>query len=101
MTQVRLYLTIGLLTLILIVSQYHLWFQSTGIRDMLQTKKKLAQQIAINDQLKQRNEELLLQIQNIKESQDAAESRARSELGMIKKNETFYQIVQSDQRKKL
>lgn len=93
MTSIRLYLVMLFLFLLLIFFQYHLWFQPDGIRDLLRTKEKLTQQIAINDKLKQRNEALLSQIQRMQTSQDAAEARARVELGMIKKDEMFYQIV--------
>jgi len=73
--------------------QYHLWFESDGIRDMVILKQTLLQQTIENDKLKKRNEALLFQIERLQHSQDAAESRARNELGMIKKDETFYQIV--------
>ena len=73
--------------------QYHLWFESDGIKDMVILKQTLAQQASENDKLKKRNEALLFQIQRLQNSQDAPESRARNELGMIKKDETFYQIV--------
>lgn len=73
--------------------QYRLWFEPGGVRDMLQLKKNLAIQIGENGKLKKRNEQLLFQIQRLQNSQDAVESRARNELGMVKKGETFYQIV--------
>lgn len=73
--------------------QYHLWFESDGIRDMIRLKQTLAQQSKENDKLKKRNETLLFQIERLQKSQDASEARARNELGMIKKDETFYQIV--------
>ena len=95
MTNVRLYVFMLLLILLLIFFQYHLWFESGGMRDLLYTKKKLTQQLAINDQLKLHNEKLLLQIKLMQNSQDAAESRARNELGMIKKDEIFYQVVRA------
>ena len=53
----------------------------------------LAEQAQQNERLKKDNDELIFQIQRIQSSQDAAESRARSELGMVKKGETFYQVV--------
>lgn len=77
----------------LVFLQYRLWFQSGGIRNMLELKQTLAVQADENAKLKKKNEMLLFQIQRLQNSQDEAESRARNELGMIKKNETFYQIV--------
>lgn len=86
----------GLIFLILLlgVLQYRLWFQSDGVFDMLRLKKQLSIQAQNNEQLKKRNELLLLQVQKLQNNNnDAIESRARHELGMIKKNETFYQVI--------
>lgn len=87
-------LTIVLLA-VLGVLQYRLWFESGGIRDVIRLKGELAQQEAENGKLRKRNAELLAQVQGLKFSEDAEESRARSELGMIKKGETFYQVLKS------
>ena len=81
------------LTILLIFLQYRLWFESGGIRDMLRLRQTLALQTMENEKLKKRNEELLFQIQRLQNSKDATESRARNELGMIKKGEKFYQII--------
>jgi cell division protein FtsB len=81
------------LVAVLAFFQYRLWFESGGISDAVKMKKVLAIQEARNDKLRKQNEELLFQVQRLQESQDATESRARSELGMVKKGETFYQIV--------
>lgn len=75
------------------VLQYRLWFEQDGVHDVLLLKKSLAQQeLVIRDQKKQ-NDELIFQVKKMQKSKDAAESRARGELGMIKKGETFYQYV--------
>ncbi len=84
---------IFLLLLGLFFLQYRLWFASGGIKDLITLKKTLAIQTAQNQQLKKRNEELLFQVQRLQKSHDATESRARNELGMIKQDETFYQVV--------
>ena len=81
------------LTILLIFLQYRLWFESGGIRDMLRLRQTLASQTMENEKLKKRNEQLLFQIQRLQNSKDATESRARNELGMIKKGEKFYQII--------
>lgn len=73
--------------------QYRLWFEPGGFIDMLRIKKQLAIEVAQNEKLKQRNDKLVLQLQYLQASNDAVESRARSELGMIKQGETFYQVV--------
>jgi cell division protein FtsB len=78
---------------ILIFLQYRLWFEPGGVRDMQGLKRQLQQFSQENEQLKKRNEMLLFQIERLHNSEDATESRARNELGMIKKGETFYQVV--------
>ena len=82
-----------ILLILLIVLQYRLWFQSDGVFDMLRLKKQLSLQDQENGQLKKRNQLLVQQVQKLQNNNDAIESRARHELGMIKKNETFYQVV--------
>ncbi len=82
-----------MLVLLLIFLQYRLWFESGGIVDMMRLKKKLAVETQQNEQLKKRNQALLQQVQYLQKNNDAVESRARRELGMVKKGETFYQVV--------
>jgi cell division protein FtsB len=82
-----------LFVLLLIFLQYRLWFESGGIIDMMRLKKQLSMESHQNDLLKKRNQALLEQVQYLQKNNDAIESRARRELGMIKKGETFYQVV--------
>ncbi|HSW68825.1 MAG TPA: septum formation initiator family protein [Gammaproteobacteria bacterium] len=89
----RFNLWIFLLFGVLVFFQYRLWIGPGSIREMSQLKKQLAVEQSKNDKLKQRNELVRLQVQQLQKNQDAIESRARQELGMIKKDETFYQIV--------
>lgn len=93
MLSIRTSAILVVMTGALIFLQYRLWFEDGGIRDMLKLKKMLEIQTVENDKLKKRNEVLLFQIQRIQNSRDAAEARARGELGMVKKGETFYQVV--------
>lgn len=82
-----------LLVLLLVFLQYRLWFQTGGIVEMMRLKKAVALQQNENNKLKKRNDALVVQIGYLQKNQDAVESRARRELGMIKKGETFYQVV--------
>jgi cell division protein FtsB len=85
-----------LMVFILLFLQYRLWFQAGGMQDMWQLKKELALQVEKNQHMKLINKELLSQIRRSHNSRDAAELRARQELGMVKKGETFYQIVHKE-----
>ena len=73
--------------------QYRLWFETGGVIDMLRMKQQLAQQQAINEKLKKRNDRMVRQLQYLQANSDGIEARARGELGMIKQGETFYQVV--------
>lgn len=89
----RMNLVILMLAGLLVFLQLRLWLQSDGIFDMLGLKHQIAAMSLENEKLKQQNEQLMFQVQRVKHSADATESRARNELGMIKKDETFYQVV--------
>lgn len=89
----RLKLLPVLLVILLIFLQYCLWFESGGIIDMMRAKKKLAIEAQQNEKLKVRNKALLEQVQRLHKNNEALESRARHELGMVKNGETFYQVV--------
>lgn len=89
----RTWCLLAALTAGLIFLQYRLWFESGGIRDLMKLKQTLAEQQGVSDKLKKGNDELLFQVQRLQHSNDSIESRARNELGMIKKDETFYQVV--------
>ncbi len=73
--------------------QYRLWFGVGGMGDLLTLRHALSDQTVAIQQLKSQNATLLLQVKRLKESREAIEGHARNELGMIKKDEVFYQIV--------
>jgi cell division protein FtsB len=81
------------LVILLVFFQYRLWFSSNGILDMVHLKKQLEVQTQENQQLEKRNQGLLQQVHKLQNNKDVIESRARHELGMTKKDETFYQAV--------
>jgi cell division protein FtsB len=60
------------------------------VRDL---DNQLAQHRATNARLKARNDALDAEVRDLKQGLDAVEERARLELGMIKKDEMFYQLV--------
>ena len=73
--------------------QYELWFSVGGMNTVWQLKKDISKQQAINDDLAKKNDALAKSIHALKHSNDAIETRARHELGMIKNDEVFYQVV--------
>ena len=73
--------------------QAELWLSDDGYRKTLKLRKAVAEQRALNESLRNRNASLDAEVINLKQGRDAAEERARTDLGMIGKQETFYQVV--------
>ncbi len=46
-----------------------------------------------NNQFRQRNAALSAEVKDLKSGQDAIEEHARNDLGMVKKGESFYQVL--------
>ena len=86
------WLAVGLALAILLL-QYRVWFSEDGVRELDRLKKAVATQRSENDQLVERNKQLAAEVRDLKTGLDALEERARSDLGMIASNETFYQVV--------
>ncbi len=73
--------------------QAKLWFADDGYRKTLKLRAAVAEQHVLNDSLRERNGALDAEVINLKQGVDAAEERARTDLGMIGERETFYQVV--------
>lgn len=82
-----------ILVLLLLLLQYQLWFGEDNMHDASKLQQQVSVQQTENATLIQRNQELAAQVKDLKQGQAAVEEQARSDLGMIKKGETFYQIV--------
>jgi cell division protein FtsB len=64
-----------------------------GVQELARLEKAVAAQKADNAQLVSRNAQLAAEVRDLKKGVTALEERARSDLGMIAGNETFYQII--------
>jgi cell division protein FtsB len=73
--------------------QSQLWFSADGFGKTRDLRAAVAEQSDQNEQLVERNQALDAEVINLKQSKEAAEERARTDLGMIGANETFYQVV--------
>ncbi|HEY8051718.1 MAG: cell division protein FtsB [Steroidobacterales bacterium] len=81
------------LAIAVLLLQYRVWVSEDGVREVSRLKHAVATQRAENDQLAERNQQLAAEVRDLKTGMDALEERARSDLGMIAHNETFYQVV--------
>ena len=77
----------------LVLLQYRLWVSDQGMREIWRLEQAVAAQKAANAEQRDRNRQLLAEVTDLKVGLAALEERARSELGMVGNNETFYQIV--------
>jgi len=84
---------LAILLLILVLLQLKMWFGEGGYRDVQRLAQRVEEQAQENESLAQRNRELQAEVEDLRQGLEAIEERARSELGMIKENEEFYQVV--------
>lgn len=89
------WVTALLLTLFCLL-QYRLWFGKNSVPDVMTMKDEVATQMIQNANLRQRNSLLKADIHDLKIGLEAAEERARNELGLIKQGETFYRILPTE-----
>ncbi|MCK4704645.1 MAG: cell division protein FtsB [Gammaproteobacteria bacterium] len=90
---------IALLLVLLFMLQYKVWLGDGGIPEILQLENEIDVVQLQVDKLKERNQALDAEVQDLKKGMDAIEERARSELGMIGKDEVYYQVISSDSDK--
>tara|TARA_A200000113_G_scaffold223880_1_gene240496 strand:+ start:2098 stop:2412 length:315 start_codon:yes stop_codon:yes gene_type:complete len=85
-----------ILIVLLGLLQYRLWFGKNSIPDYYNRKQEVHTQALQNANLAQRNALLKADINDLKIGLEAIEERARNELGLIKKGETFYRILPAE-----
>jgi cell division protein FtsB len=84
-------LAIILLSLIAAL-QYPLWLGKGGWLQVRELDRALAKANASNAALKARNDALDADVRDLKTGYEAIEERARSELGMVRNDEVFFQV---------
>lgn len=86
------------LALLLFVSlQYHLWLGEGGVLHVRELQGMVAMQKDENTRLVERNRQLMAEVKDLKNGLEAIEEHARSDLGLVKKDETFYTVVGEQQ----
>ena len=86
-------LVVALLFALLALVQYRLWLSDEGYRGVWRLDEVLDTQTVENEQLAERNRALAAEVENLKSGLDAAEEIARSELGMVRRGETLFQVA--------
>lgn len=83
-----------ILVLLIALLQYPLWLGKGSWLRVWDLSRQLTEQQNKNNLLKGRNEQLDEEVRDLKSGRAAIEERARSELGMIKDDEVFYQVIE-------
>jgi cell division protein FtsB len=94
LTSAGVKIVLYMLTGILLGLQYPLWLGDGGVLALWKLKWEIAVQKLENSGLKERNLALEAEVRDLKEGYEALEERARAELGMVRRGETLYQIIE-------
>ena len=85
----------AIMIFLLLLLQYRLWTGNGSLIEVSLLRDEITKVKSENDRLKERNLSLTAEVFNLKQGHEAIEEIARSEMGMIKDGETFYQIIDS------
>lgn len=88
-------LAIVLGALVLLI-QYPLWLGKGGVLRVWETERQIEVQREANTKLQLRNAALDAEVRDLKQGLEAVEERARSELGMIRKDEIYFQVLEGE-----
>lgn len=91
MKPTRIFVIVLLLIFVLLL--YKLLFSDNSISQAWHLKRQLTAMNEENTLLQKRNSSVTAEVANLKKGDDAVEERARGDLGLVKPDEVFYQIV--------
>jgi cell division protein FtsB len=81
------------LTALIVLIQYPLWLGKGGWLRVWDLSRQVDVALVKEQELKARNAKLASEVQDLKEGTGAIEERARYELGLVRDNETFVQVL--------
>lgn len=84
-----------ILVALIVALQVPLWFGKGGWLRVWDISRQIDVQKEANATLKMRNDTLDAEVRDLKQGYAAIEERARSELGMVKQDEVFYQVMEN------
>ncbi len=89
----KLQLVFAVLVIVLLGLQFRLWVGEGSLAEVATLRKQLAAQREELKDLKERNATLQAEVDDLKQGLAAIEARARSELGLVRKGETYFQLL--------
>ena len=88
----------AVLAVALLLLQYRLWYPGAGYSEMRRLGAAVAAQQADNMRISERNRQLSAEVRDLRQGYTALEERARTDLGMVGSNETFFQVMPAETR---
>jgi len=88
---------LAILLILLVVLQIQLWFGDHSLPEAWRLAREVETRQKENAELRERNAMLEAEVRDLKQGLSAIEERSRTELGMVKEGETFYQVVEPPQ----
>ena len=85
---------IAILIVFFLIIQFDIWVKDDGLNRVKELQQMINSQSEENQRLKLRNQQLELEIEELKSGTESIEEKARTDLGMIKEGEEFYLIVE-------
>lgn len=85
------------LGVVLAALQYRIWFGSGSLAEMNSLQREIKAQRALNDALTERNRQLEIEVRELQQGTQGFEEKAREEMGMIKRGETFFLFIPPEQ----
>jgi cell division protein FtsB len=85
---------LAVLLLLLAALQYRLWFAEGSLAEQRRLELQVEEQTLINNQLLERNAVVEREVLELQTGNKGVEKRAREQLGLVRKGETFYQVVE-------
>jgi len=85
---------IAVLFLLIAQLQYRLWLGDGGRKEVAEYQQRLDILTKEATEKKERNDALYAEVLDLRKGEEAIEERARYELGMIKEDETFFQVIE-------
>lgn len=88
---------LAILVILLAALQYRLWIGDGSLAHAHRLENEIKIQQAENDRMRERNRILDVEVEELKTGLDTIEERARNDIGLIKKDETFFMILDEGQ----
>jgi cell division protein FtsB len=86
------------LVILIAAIQTQLWFGKGGWIRVWDLDRQVEAQRDSNEKLRTRNATLDAEVRDLKTGYDAIEERARNDLGMIRQDEVFYQVIEAPRK---